>query len=75
MTHCPIVTIYIQEPVRVCLGERRVWKGKGTKQKCVLKEDHFIYIYIYIPILETIQSLLRKTQFFLKLVINTYAYI
>ena len=47
---------YIQEPIRVCLGERRVWKGKGTKRKCVLKEDHFIYI----PILETIQSLLRK---------------
>lgn len=40
----------------MCLGERRVWKGKGAKRKCVLTEDHFIYI----PILETIQCLLRK---------------
>ena len=38
------------------LGEHRVWKGKGAKRKCVLKKDHLIYV----PILETIQCLLRK---------------
>ena len=38
------------------LGQRRVWKGTGTKRRCVSKEDHMMYV----PILETLQSLLRN---------------
>lgn len=38
------------------LGERHVWKGRGIKQKCVVKKD---YAY-YIPILETLQVLLKN---------------
>jgi len=50
------LSFFKKEPVRVLLGERRVWKGRGTKRMCVSKEDHVFYI----PVLETLQSLLRN---------------
>ena len=45
-----------KEPVRVLLGEWHVWKGRGAKRRCVSKEDHVIYI----PVLETLQGLLKN---------------
>lgn len=42
--------------MRVTLGERRVWKGRGPKRQCVVKEDELMYI----PVLETLQSLLQS---------------
>jgi len=41
----------------VVLGERRVWKGWGAKRNCVTEQDCLMYI----PILETIQSLLNNS--------------
>ena len=32
-----------------------MWKGRGAKRRCVLKEDHVVYI----PVLETLQGLLK----------------
>ena len=40
----------------IILGERRVWKGKGHKRRCVNKEDQAMYV----PILKTLQNLLRN---------------
>ena len=45
-----------QEPVRVKLGEQRVWKGTGSKRRCVLEEDTFMYI----PVLNTLETLLQN---------------
>ncbi|XP_065887419.1 uncharacterized protein [Dysidea avara] len=45
------------EPLRVVLGEYRAWKGWGAKRKCVTEQDCLMYI----PILETIQSLLNNS--------------
>lgn len=45
----------MQEPIRVCLGERREWKGSGAKRRIVLKKDEMMYV----PILHTLQSLLN----------------
>ena len=39
------------------LGEYRAWKGWGAKRKCVTEQDCLMYI----PILETIQSLLNNS--------------
>ena len=36
------------------LGKERVWKGSGSKRRCVDRENEVMYI----PILETLQSLL-----------------
>ena len=33
-----------------------MWKGRGAKRRCVLKEDHVVYI----PVLETLQGLLKN---------------
>ena len=49
-----IIAYVLQEPVRVTLGKRRVWKGEGPKRRCVVKED----IMMYIPLLASLQSLL-----------------
>ena len=38
------------------LGERHVWKGSGIKRRCITKEDNVFYI----PVLETLQSLLNN---------------
>ncbi len=40
----------------ITLGERRVWKGRGLKRKCVVKEDTMMYV----PFWATLQSLLRN---------------
>ena len=52
------ITLYrlTQEPVRVHLGERHVWKGSGDKRRCVTKADHFMYV----PVLKTLESLLKN---------------
>ena len=50
------VSYIIQEPVRVLLGERRQWKGRGSKRRCVIKRDEVMYI----PLLDTLQSLLNN---------------
>ena len=36
--------------------EKRVWKGRGNKRRCVSKKDEMVYI----PLIDTIQSLLRR---------------
>ena len=36
------------------LGETRMWKGVGSKRRCVLKNDHAIYV----PLLSTLQKML-----------------
>lgn len=46
----------IQEPVRFCLGEKRVWKGIGRKRKCISIRDTMMYV----PLLETIAILLKN---------------
>ena len=46
----------MQEPVEIPLGERRVWKGRGIKRRCIVKRD----CAYYIPVLETLQVLLRN---------------
>ena len=48
--------IFSQEPVSIALGERRVWKGRGHKRRCVVKKDSLVYI----PLLHTLQSLLSN---------------
>lgn len=48
----------VQEPVRVSLGTRRVWKGNGSKRRYVEKEDEMVYI----PLLESLKSLLQNKQ-------------
>lgn len=45
-----------QEPTRICLGERRVWKGSGVKRRCVVKKDEMFYI----SVTETLQALLQR---------------
>ena len=46
--------------MRVILGERRVWKGHGSKRQCVTVEDDMMYI----PILETLNVLLNSDAVF-----------
>lgn len=47
---------FIQESVRLLLGKRWVWKGRGSKHRCVVKRDEMMYI----PLLDTLQSLLNN---------------
>ncbi len=53
-----IIFRILQEPVRVTLGEKRVWKGRGQKRQCVEVCDTFMYI----PLLKTIQVLLQNSS-------------
>lgn len=54
---CTVLLImYTQEPLRITLGEKRVWKGSGQKRRCVVKEDTFMYV----PILQTLAILLQN---------------
>lgn len=46
----------MQEPVRVTLGERYVWKGSGAKRQYVSTSDEMMYI----PLLDTLQSMLKS---------------
>ena len=46
----------LEEPTRVLLGERHVWKESGAKQRCISKEDDMFYI----PVLKTLQVLLSN---------------
>ena len=57
----------------VPLGERRVWKGRGLKRRCVVKKDSLVYI----PLLSTLQSLLRNNAILaeVKLLFHMYMYI
>ena len=56
--HASMYTVFIsmQEPVTIELGERHVWKGSGSSRKLVTKHDTFIYI----PVLQTLQTLLNN---------------
>ena len=38
------------------LGERRMWRGTGSKRRCKSVKDNVIYI----PILDTLQSILKN---------------
>jgi len=58
----------LQEPLRVVLGERRVWQGCGVKRKCVTEQD----CVMYIPILETIQCLLKNDAVLSEVCENLY---
>lgn len=42
------------------LGERRVWKGRGSKRRCVTKDDKMMYI----PVIDTLQKLLQCDTIF-----------
>ena len=57
----------------VPLGERRVWKESGLKRRCVVKKDSLVYI----PLLSTLQSLLRNNAILaeVKLLFHMYMYI
>lgn len=46
----------VQDPVRVPLGETYVWKGKGSKRRCVVNKDHAMYV----PVLKTLQTLMKN---------------
>ena len=56
-----------QEPVRVKLGEQRVWKGTGSKRRCVLEEDTFMYI----PLLNTLETLLQNDSILAEVTCDT----
>lgn len=45
----------IQEPRRIVLGEYITWKGVGPTRRSVRKQEEMMYV----PILDTLQSLLR----------------
>ena len=49
------------------LGERRMWKGTGSKRRCKWIKDFIIYI----PILDTLQ-LIFKNEVLLSEVFNYY---
>jgi len=51
-----ILSLPLQEPSRVVLGERRVWQGCGAKRRCITEKDCLMYI----PIMETIACLLKN---------------
>ena len=53
---CVYVHIHLQEPQTVLLGTERQWIGSGEKRSYVEVRDEMIYV----PILETIQSLLNN---------------
>ncbi len=38
------------------LGEQHVWKGTGSKRRCVVQENTFVYI----PVLKTLETLLQN---------------
>ncbi len=49
------MNLYFQEPHSVLLGTKKQWKGTGKKRGYTEVRDEMVYI----PILETIQSLLK----------------
>lgn len=51
--------------MRVPLGDRQVWKGLGSKRRCVLKNDHAIYV----PVLKTLQNMLRNEAILAEVII------
>ena len=56
------------EPICVLLGERRVWKGTGSKQRCKSIEDNIIYI----PLLDTLQSIFKNQAMLSEVIIILY---
>ena len=42
--------------MRITLGERRVWKGVGSKRRCVVKTDDAFYV----PVLKTLENMLNN---------------
>ena len=42
--------------MRISLGERNVWKGRGSSRKLVVKKDEMYYV----PLLKTLESLLQN---------------
>ena len=48
--------ILLQEPRRIVLGEYITWKGEGPTRRSIRKQDEMMYV----PILDTLQSLLRS---------------
>ena len=42
--------------MEIILGSCSVWKGSGTKRRCVVEDDGFMYV----PLLQSLQALLRN---------------
>ena len=62
---------FYQEPVSIPLGEHRVWKGRGPKRRCVVKQDRLVYI----PLLNTLQSMLRNKAILAEVKFLSYMYL
>ena len=51
----PLTYICMQEPKKIILGTRRIYRGHGRKRRLVKVTDTLVYV----PLLQTIETLLK----------------
>ena len=57
--------LYLKECESITLGTKRMWKGRGSKRRCVQSEGNMIYI----PLLKSLKQLLQTNVVYKEVVL------